>query len=475
MKKTRNILIVDDELTIASFLSKIIENDRNFNCNVSTVTTGEDALDLINKNKFDLILCDIKLPTMNGIEVLTRVKKIDPSIYIIMMTGFASIDTAIKAIRKGAYNYINKPFEAKEILTYIKNALSEKILIEEKAQILSELEIANKELKVKQIELQNHLKLRIFELEKLENLTSTLNNSVSYATLIKMIPKLSTLICESDGAFLAWYNEISDTLTIRSSFGCEDLFIRGSKLDVSYQPFDMIYTNRKYNIIKDYFIGRKKKIALLAAASLFGGNKPFGLIVLVYKNRDKDIETKLPSLLTISTEIISLAFKNSQFFETIKKQELEVLSFVLYLAEIFGCNRKKLQKTTKLTVEIAKNFNIDEKLFKPIRYATLFLILSIKFPGIKSLDAATEKAYRFISQFENLSTSLKVVKYVAENFDGSGRNNFTSDMIPVESRIIRVVIDFMFIKNKNPIQVIEKNQNKLYDPIVVKFLKEIVK
>ena len=120
MKST--ILVVDDEKDICDFLEDLLteENYRTF-----TALNGEKAIDITRKEKPDLILLDIKMPGMDGIEVLEKIKGIDPEIPVIMITGYGSLKTAREAMKLGAYDYITKPFDLKFIRQVIKDALSE--------------------------------------------------------------------------------------------------------------------------------------------------------------------------------------------------------------------------------------------------------------------------------------------------------------------------------------------------------------
>ena len=120
-----NILIVDDDEVMCRTLSDILEK---MSYEVTAVQTGEDALYPLQEGIFDLILLDIKLPDMNGLSVLKKIRKIDSDPFVIMMTAYADVKTAVAAIKAGAYDYINKPFEIEELKLTIKKALETKEL-----------------------------------------------------------------------------------------------------------------------------------------------------------------------------------------------------------------------------------------------------------------------------------------------------------------------------------------------------------
>ena len=122
------ILIIEDEASIRRVLVKILsEEDKSHE--IHEAEDGLSALNKIKKENFDLILCDIKMPKMDGIEVLEFSKKIKPEIPIIMISGHGDLDTAVDSMRKGAYDYISKPPDLNRLLNTVRNAIDKKNLI----------------------------------------------------------------------------------------------------------------------------------------------------------------------------------------------------------------------------------------------------------------------------------------------------------------------------------------------------------
>lgn len=114
------VLIIDDEISICSSLSGALSDD---GYEVSFVHSGEEALDLIQKNHFDIILLDVWLTGMNGIEVLRNIKKHKPNQLVIVMSGHATIETAVEATKLGAYDFLEKPLSLEKLLISMKNSL----------------------------------------------------------------------------------------------------------------------------------------------------------------------------------------------------------------------------------------------------------------------------------------------------------------------------------------------------------------
>jgi len=123
-----SILIIDDERAIRNSLKEILEYEKY---NVEVAEDGFQGLDLLNKTKFDIILCDIKMPEMDGIEVLEKIQELEDDIPVIMISGHGNVDNAVEAIKKGAFDFIEKPIDLNRLLITIRNATDKSVLITE--------------------------------------------------------------------------------------------------------------------------------------------------------------------------------------------------------------------------------------------------------------------------------------------------------------------------------------------------------
>lgn len=119
------ILIVDDEVSMREFLEIMLSKE---GYKVSSSGSGKEALKMLNDTIYDLIVSDVQMPGMNGIELLRNVKEVCPDTTVIMITAYASTESGVEAMKAGAYDYITKPFKVDEIKLIIKNALEKKRL-----------------------------------------------------------------------------------------------------------------------------------------------------------------------------------------------------------------------------------------------------------------------------------------------------------------------------------------------------------
>ena len=114
------ILVVDDEAVIREALRRILEGDGH---EVTSVSSGHAALEKIQDESFTLVITDLKMPGMNGIEVLKSIKILQPKVPIIIITGYATVETAVDAIKQGAFDYLSKPFTPKQVKELVHKAL----------------------------------------------------------------------------------------------------------------------------------------------------------------------------------------------------------------------------------------------------------------------------------------------------------------------------------------------------------------
>jgi DNA-binding response OmpR family regulator len=119
---THSILVVDDDQELRENIREILD-DAGFA--VTMAASGEEALDCLERQPFDVILLDLIMPGMDGKEVLPLIKRKSPSVRVIMITAFATIENAVSAMRKGADDYLTKPFKVDELLTAVRRSLEE--------------------------------------------------------------------------------------------------------------------------------------------------------------------------------------------------------------------------------------------------------------------------------------------------------------------------------------------------------------
>lgn len=126
------VLVIDDQQSIRKTLREILEYE---DFKVDEAEDGQKGLEWVKNHTYDAILCDIKMPKMDGIEFLEQVAQVNPDVPVIMISGHGNIETAVEAIKKGAYDYIAKPIDLPRLLVTLRNALERKSLVTETRQL----------------------------------------------------------------------------------------------------------------------------------------------------------------------------------------------------------------------------------------------------------------------------------------------------------------------------------------------------
>ena len=130
------ILVVDDEESIREFFQIMLKRE---GYEVFTAANGKEGLEHLKKNPVDLIISDIQMPELSGLELLSKVREIDPEMVVMMITAFGSTEIAVEAMKRGAYDYIQKPFKIDEVKIIIRQALEKRSLKLENHQLKKEL------------------------------------------------------------------------------------------------------------------------------------------------------------------------------------------------------------------------------------------------------------------------------------------------------------------------------------------------
>ncbi len=165
-KEPLRLLIAEDERPLRALLFEELQEPGR---EIRLAANGLEALDLLKEEKFDLLITDIKMPGMSGIELLKEAKRLQPHLLVIIITGYATLESAIEALKEGAYDYIRKPFSLEELKVSVDNACARILLERENQRLLQDLKKAYERLKEVSVAAQEGEGL-LSELERLARL-----------------------------------------------------------------------------------------------------------------------------------------------------------------------------------------------------------------------------------------------------------------------------------------------------------------
>src|SRR5690349_20600951 len=137
MRRNGSILVVDDEEIMREILEKLLTRE---GYHVRVASSGEEGLELAKSFPFDAVIVDVMMPGMDGLTALEELKKVDDELPVLMVTAFASVETAISAMKRGAFDYITKPFKNDEVLVVVRNAVERRRLVAENTALRQNLQ-----------------------------------------------------------------------------------------------------------------------------------------------------------------------------------------------------------------------------------------------------------------------------------------------------------------------------------------------
>lgn len=320
-KKTERIIIVDDEKRMCDSLSALLTGD---GYEVKAFQQSPKAADFIRENGIDLVITDLKMPELGGLEILQVVKEVDSDIPVILITGYASLESAIEAVAHGAYDYLLKPVEFNYLELAVNRALEKRRSGLERLQLVEELKLSNMVLKSRMEELN-----ALYEAGKSIGSTANLNE------LLRQIVVLASTVTEAQVGSIMLLDEHGEYLTIEAAIGLDDGIVASTKLPVGESIAGTVAQNGKPLIVKDVEESdRFKRInkekygsASLLCCPLHIKNKVIGVINMANKQSGETFSENDLRLLTTFASQAAIAVDDANQFEKNRRrmEEFKIL------------------------------------------------------------------------------------------------------------------------------------------------------
>ena len=213
-----HVIIIDDEQRMCDSLAALLSTE---GMQVTTYQDSAEAIKCLPNKRVDLVVTDIKMPGISGLEVLSAVKKIDDGIPVILMTGYASMESAVEAISRGAYDYLMKPVEFSRFELVVKRALEKRKSELDRLQLLEELKISNL-----------ILNRRMTELNALYEAGKSIGSTANPKELLKQIITLAAHVTDAQVGSIMLLDEEEQILTIDAAIGLGEQIIEETRLPV---------------------------------------------------------------------------------------------------------------------------------------------------------------------------------------------------------------------------------------------------
>jgi response regulator RpfG family c-di-GMP phosphodiesterase len=424
------VLVVDDEQSIRDMLAELLEMD---GYRVATAIDGMHALDVIeNGEHFDLVLTDLKMPRMGGISLLDQVGRYSPSTTSVIMTGFGTVETAIDAMKRGAYDYILKPFKIDEVLHVVRRAIEKK-----------------------RIETEN---IRLRQALSLYKVSEAISTSLSLEQVMETV--MSSCLNELDADLVsAWFRdgdgklfERARRLSERPPAGGSDIgeLAPAAVLDgIEGAPL-LVHDDEARRYFEK---GATAPLASFMAVPLVVQSRTLGFVAVAALKGGARLEEGQRKLLSIIASRAAAAIENAKLYADLKatfQQTIEGLASAIDKMDRYTAGHS--ERVAQYAVYLARRLGLDDDTCRVLRHSALMhdigkigCVLNLNKPG-KLTDDEYEAFKRHPGYGRDILTPIKFLHPLIpgvhlhhERFDGRGYPlGLGGKDIPLMARIISV-------------------------------------
>lgn len=470
------VFILDDNRELADAMKESLEKYSN-QFEVTVAYSGKTVLEMLPVNMPDVMLIDINLPDMNGLEIMREVKEIEPDVQVIIMSAYASMPNIIKALQYGALDFIQKPVHMKQIYTALKSATERRNILLDTRKAVAEL-IKVKESKIE----QDHTFALLDRIIILKKFQQKLNYITTEENLLKnVIDEYKTLFNTKK---VTLYKELPDEIYMLASDDNND----GKKVRIKSD--NVLHEQAVMQKVGGFLNERKSIVSVIS----------FEDYTLGFIKCDRDIEFKQYELELAEMLSIEIAAKANQI-EHAKRIDSQMLGITFALMSLVGVKNPQLKRVFENVSNISSCFGEYIKIpfseVEKIRYTALMYNL-IQGETIANFDIdkdvlnetinglaggisgsmpeklINEKLNEITQQMEFLEDTKELLYAVNEHYDGSGPQGLKGGKIPLNARIIAITNTFVNIASKKDyreglemldvLNMMEEEKGKYFDP-----------
>ncbi|MBE9503801.1 MAG: response regulator [Proteobacteria bacterium] len=482
-ESAKSILVVDDDLSVRAFIIDALKKGGYFN--TREVENGIQALETFRKESYDLVISDLQMPGMNGMELLSRIKELNPSTPVIIMTGYPTIDITISAMKEGALDFVTKPFTIEELIFKVDLYLKERSIL------------TKEDLNIERTNWNLNEKIR--KLSTIDLIYEQIEKTVGdNDDIFRKIVMLALNVTGGEKCLLVFFDEAND------KFYRKIFQIKGEH---SISPASRGEGDAMVESLKGFFkeVIRKREVRLLnleepgglyrslICAPLMIRNKVFALITVTSRDTTCSFTHKDLSYMLNITARTSLHLENKLLYESFfgsimdtfeslvqsihardhytERHSQSVTKFALNTARAMNCSAYEIEslKISSMLHDVGKIAIPDHILLKPGH------LTNEEYEIIKTHPTIGENILRSIALFED---ERKIIRHHHERWDGKGYpDGLSGKNIPFHSRILGVADSFDAMTTDRPyrnalktdeaIGELQRNRNIQFDKNIV--------
>lgn len=455
------VLIVDDDPLLLETMRDILETEAFY---VISAQTGEDGLRRIKEDTVDLVVTDIKMPGMDGIQLLHSIKTIDPDMPVIVITGFASVETAVEAIREGAYDYVIKPFEVEKLFTLVRRAVKEKKLAQKNKELMLGLEEASRE-----------LDRRLHQLFRLDEVSRTISSAFELDDFLRSLVNATTEAVKARVGSLMLFDDSSQYLTIKVARGLDKDIMDRVRIKKGEGIPGLAVEKKKIissdEIYKDNIaLGRTDRELYqsphFVSIPISGHNRIWGVLNISAPDENfafSDVDLRL---LTILASQASVALENSQLNGKLQNSYLHTLQVLASAIEAKSkYTRGHSERVSRYASRFARYLKLSEDEIKKLQFACGVHDIGKINIADSILNKPTKldthewqlmrehpnKGVEILIPLGILKEIVPLVKHHHEYFNGKGYpDGLEGEGIPFEARVISLVDAYDAMTSSRP-------------------------
>jgi response regulator RpfG family c-di-GMP phosphodiesterase len=432
------------------------------------VNRGEEGAEMIAVGGIDLVVTDLRLPDIDGLDILRRTKECSPLTPVILVTGYPTVDAAIQAIKLGASDFLSKPFKIEVLERAIIRALEERRLVIENQRLIAE---ANKVAVIQR--LNARLNEKVNELTNLNRISEALNTTEDNETLFRRVVELAAELAAASRVSLMLVTADASALTIRASRGLSDHVIRETRVPIGSGIAGQVALSRApLHITHDSSLPRAvERHSVYSSPSficvpLVISGEVLGVLNLAEKIGGGDFTTEEFTLIQSLAQKAAIKFENNALYESIYCNLIDTLRSLVFTLEAKDPYTKEHSKrVTQMAVALGRAMGLGEHEIESIQFAGILhdigkigvrdsillkpgRLTAAEFEVIKSHPIIGEQ---IVAPLGLIEAERGIIRHHHERFDGTGYpDGLRGERIPLLARIVAAADSFDAMTTTRP-------------------------